>query len=70
MVSPGFLLGTDRKIANQGPDSGEAPLNQNSYPTYLQQIQTISTNPAHPNVLLIAHSPATIIYKWHGIQLC
>jgi hypothetical protein len=41
-----------------------------SYPACLQQIQTISTNPAHPNVLLIVHSPPGIIYEWLGTQLC
>jgi hypothetical protein len=31
------------------------------YPMQLQQIQTKSTNPAPPNVLLPAHHPAAII---------
>jgi hypothetical protein len=37
---------------------------------HLPQIQTISTNPAPPNVLLIGHKPATIIKLWPGIQHC
>ncbi len=39
------------------------------YLMYLQQIQTISTNPDPPNVLLITSSLAAILEKWPGIQL-
>jgi hypothetical protein len=39
------------------------------YPKHLQQIQTISTNPAPPNVLLIVPCLTAILEKWPGIQL-
>jgi hypothetical protein len=40
------------------------------YPTHLQQIQTKSTNPAPPNVLLPAHNPIVILSPWRATQQC
>lgn len=50
------------------PTSGLALQESASYPTHLQQMQTISTNPAHPNVLLMLHISAAILTVWLGTQ--